>query len=147
MGDALFRSKGCFVCGTENPHGLDLQPEVDGEKVFVRFVPRPEHRGFSSAIHGGIVAALLDEVLGVATGRKTDAKCATAELTVTYRRPVRVGEEVRAEGWYVRRQGEMVIGKGQVIDLEGKVLATARGRFLPLDQARLNRFIVPGQPV
>jgi hypothetical protein len=40
----------------------------------------------------------------------------------------------------------MVIGKGQVIDLEGKVLATARGRFLPLDQARLNRFIVPGQP-
>ncbi|MDB4966090.1 MAG: thioesterase superfamily protein [Myxococcales bacterium] len=141
MGEPLFRARGCFVCGTENPGGLNVGPEREGKKVFVRFTPGETHRGFSKAVHGGITASLLDEVVGVAAGQRTDGKCATVELLVAYKRPLIVGVEVRAEGWYVRRQGKLVLGAGRVIDAAGTVLATARGKFLPLDEKQVSRFV------
>ncbi len=141
MESDIFRSRGCFVCGTDNPGGLNLAPQRDGKKVFVRFTPTKTWLGFSRAVHGGITATLLDEVVGVACGQRTDGKCATVELTVEYKRPVLEGVEVRVEGWYLRRQGKLVIGRGQVLDPAGRVLATARGRFLPLDDSQVRRFV------
>ena len=141
--EAVFRSRSCFVCGTDNPGGLDLAPERDGRKIVVRFTPGDTHRGFSKAVHGGITASLLDEVVGVAAGQRSGEKCATVELTVAYKRPLLVGVEVRAEGWYVRRQGKLVLGAGRIVDGEGRVLATARGKFLPLDGEKLARFVGP----
>src|SRR5439155_18278765 len=87
MSDAVFRSRACFVCGTDNPGGLNLAPQREGNKVVVHFTPGDTHRGFSKAVHGGITASLLDEVVGVAAGQRSGGKCATVELTVTYRRP------------------------------------------------------------
>jgi uncharacterized protein (TIGR00369 family) len=129
------------VCGTDNPGGLNVGPEREGKKVVLRFTPGDTHRGFSKAVHGGITASLLDEVVGVAAGQRTGGKCATIELTVAYKRPLLVGVEVRAEGWYVRRQGKLVLGAGQIVDGRGQVLATARGRFLPLDERQVSRFV------
>jgi uncharacterized protein (TIGR00369 family) len=144
MAEELYRARSCFVCGTDNPGGLNLAPQRDGKKVFVRFTPGDVHRGFSKAVHGGITASLLDEVVGVAAGQAAGGKCATVELTVTYRRPVLVGVEVRAEGWPLRRQGRFMLAKGQVLDPAGKVLATCRGRFLPLDEKQASRFVGDG---
>ena len=137
----VFRSKGYFVCGTDNAGGLRLSPVREGKKIVVRFKPGKTWLGFSRAVHGGITATLLDEVVGIACGQRTDGKCATVELTVEYKRPVLEGVEVRAEGWYVRRQGKLVLGCGRVIDAEGRVLAVGRGRFLPLDEEQVRRFV------
>jgi uncharacterized protein (TIGR00369 family) len=141
MPEPIFRPKSCFVCGTDNPGGLNLPLVREGKKVTLRFVPERQHLGFSRAVHGGITATLLDEVVGVACGERTDGKCATVELTVAYKRPVLQGVEVLAEGWYVRRQGRLVIGAGRLLDPAGRVLATARGRFLVLDASQIARFV------
>ena len=141
VSEAIFRSRGCFVCGTDNPSGLNLGPIKEGRLVTVRFVPRREHLGFSRAVHGGITASLLDEVVGVACGQRTGGKCATAELTVRYRRPLLEGVAVKAEGWYVRRHGKLVLGAGRILDGEGRVLATCRGRFVPLGDEQVKRFV------
>jgi uncharacterized protein (TIGR00369 family) len=139
--EAIFRSRGCFVCGTDNPGGLNLAPMKDGKKVTFTFTPRREHLGFSKAVHGGITASLLDEVVGVACGLSADGKCATVELNVTYKRPVLEGVPVRAEGWYVRKKGRFVFGAGQLLDPDGKVLATARLRCIPLQAEQIKRFV------
>jgi uncharacterized protein (TIGR00369 family) len=136
MGEPVFRSRSCFVCGTDNPRGLGVAPEREGNKVVARFLPGAAHRGLAQAVHGGITASLLDEVVGVAAGQRCGGKCATVELTVGYKRPLLVGVEVRAEGWYVRRHGKLLLGAGRIIDGEGHVLATARGKFLQLDAER-----------
>jgi uncharacterized protein (TIGR00369 family) len=141
MGEPVYRSRACFVCGTDNPGGLGCAPEREGAKVVIRFTPGEAHRGFSKAVHGGITASLLDEVVGVAVGQRSGFKCATVELTVSYRRPLTVGVEVRAEGWYVRKRGRLILGAGRIVDGAGNVLATARGRFLPLDEKQLARFV------
>src|SRR3954447_9215197 len=116
MGEPLFRARGCFVCGTDNPGGLNLGPERDGKKVFVRFIPGDVHRGFSKAVHGGITASLLDEVVGVAAGQAAGGKCATVELTVSYRRPVLVGVEIVAEGWPTQKEGRFMLAEGRITD-------------------------------
>src|SRR5579864_3726600 len=54
----------CFVCGQRNPFGLHLVFRVEGDSVVADFQPREEHQGFPGVIHGGIVAAVLDEALG-----------------------------------------------------------------------------------
>jgi uncharacterized protein (TIGR00369 family) len=140
MGDAVFRSRHCFVCGTENPCGLNLAPERDGDKIVARFTPGQAHLGFSKAVHGGITASLLDELVGVACGIHVNEKCATVELSVTYRRPLLEGAEVRVEGWFVRREGKLAYGAGQVLDPAGKVLATAQARFLILEEHQAKSF-------
>jgi uncharacterized protein (TIGR00369 family) len=139
--EPVYRSRECFVCGTDNPGGLNLAPEREGRKVVLRFTPDKQHLGFSQAVHGGITATLLDEVIGVACGLRADAKCATVALTVTYKRPVLLGRPVRAEGWYVRRSGKLVFGAGRLVDERGQVLATGRGRFLTLSEAHVARFV------
>jgi acyl-coenzyme A thioesterase PaaI-like protein len=145
--EPLHRSRSCFVCGTENERGLHLQPRKDGRKVYVEYTPAEAYRGFSSTIHGGLTAMLLDEVVGHAAGLAVDGKAATVELTITYKAPVRVGSPVRAEGWVAQRRGKVLFGRGRLISLApgpdgkvGKVLAEARGRFLGLDEKLLGRF-------
>src|SRR3989442_13903180 len=54
----------CFVCGQRNPNGLHLVFQLDQNTIVADFQPREEHQGFPGVIHGGIVAAVLDEALG-----------------------------------------------------------------------------------
>jgi uncharacterized protein (TIGR00369 family) len=107
-------------------------------------VPRREHLGFSKAVHGGITASLLDEVIGVACGQKSDGKCATVELTVKYKRPLLEGIEVYAEGWCSGADGKIMLGEGRITDPKGNELATATGRFLPLQPEQIARFVGAG---
>ena len=144
MAEPIFRSRGCFVCGTDNPGGLDLGPQKEGERVTVRFTPKKVHLGFSKAVHGGITASLLDEVIGVACGQKSDGKCATVELTVRYKRPLIEGVEVYAEGWCSGADGKIMLGEGRITDPKGNVLATGTGRFLPLQAEQIQRFVGEG---
>ena len=138
---ALYRTEGCFGCGTNNPGGLGLAPMRDGNRVYARFTPRPEHRGYAKAVHGGITCCLLDELTGLACSQRVDGKCATVEITVQLKRPLLVGVEVLIETRYVRKQGRYLIGAGRIVDPAGKVLATCRGKFLQLDEQQVRRFV------
>ena len=56
-------SRGCFVCGRENPMGLAARwtnhPECGEVRATVEI---PEHfNGYPGTVHGGILSALLDE--------------------------------------------------------------------------------------
>ncbi len=58
-------SRHCFVCGLENPFGLQLRfyESVPGEIVAEYTVPE-QYQGYPGVVHGGIVTAMLDEVTG-----------------------------------------------------------------------------------
>ena len=54
----------CFGCGAANPIGLQLDGfSLDARRVTASFVPRADYHGFSDLLHGGIVAAALDEIM------------------------------------------------------------------------------------
>lgn len=62
----------CLVCGKDNPFSLHAQivehPEQD--EVVCYFTPQEMHQSYPDRVHGGISAAVLDEVIGRAVQMK-----------------------------------------------------------------------------
>ncbi len=86
----------CFACSPDNPIGLKLVFEDEGEVCRTRFVPGVEHQGWTGRIHGGILVTLLDETMAQLLYRRGQT-AVTAELTVRFKRPVPVGRTLVAE--------------------------------------------------
>lgn len=53
----------CFACGTTNPIGLNLNFYREGEYVCSDITLDKNYEGWENMAHGGIVSALLDEVM------------------------------------------------------------------------------------
>lgn len=58
------RSNYCFVCGKDNPKPLHLEFKNIGENtVITEFKLEKEYEGYPDIIHGGILAAILDDAM------------------------------------------------------------------------------------
>jgi acyl-coenzyme A thioesterase PaaI-like protein len=133
----------CLVCGRSNPHGLRLSLHVDPETgvVTTRFVPRPEHIGFEGIVHGGVVATVLDEAMVWAatwTGRRF---CVCGEMSVRFRESVLVGDDLTVTARIDLARSKLITTSGSVTQVDGKVLATATGKYVPLPDDRNRAFI------
>src|SRR5580700_2822973 len=95
-------SNACFGCGGANPRGMRLTFEQDDAAQRIRGIFRvgAEYQGGTGYLHGGIIATLLDEVMGKVT-RFRSVHAVTAELKVEYLKPVSVDEDLVIEGWEV----------------------------------------------
>ena len=117
---------------------LVFEMDESSQRVVGRFRLGPEYQGASGFIHGGIIATLLDEVMSKVS-RFSNVRAVTAELTVEYLLPVRVDEELRAEGFATRREGRQLYHEGEIRDATGNLLARGRGRFVIIDPERYNK--------
>jgi len=129
----------CFGCGESNAQGMHLRFERDGERqrMVGKFQLGPEYQGATGFVHGGIIATVLDEVMSKVS-RFFDVRAVTAELTVEYLKPVRIGEDLTVVGFNARRDGRQLYHEGEIRDAGGTVLARGRGRFVIVD---LDRFV------
>jgi acyl-coenzyme A thioesterase PaaI-like protein len=116
-------SRNCFVCGLENPVGLKLRFHDDGiGEVRCEYSIGAEYQGYPGIAHGGIVAAILDEVVGrVAIIGDPNRFLMTVRMEVTYRQPVPVetpltivGKPVKVGGRLARAVGELRLPDGSV---------------------------------
>jgi acyl-coenzyme A thioesterase PaaI-like protein len=125
----------CFVCGQRNPFGLHLVFRLDQNTIVADFQPREEHQGFPGVIHGGIVAAVLDEALGRTSLLGNNQEWTmTGRLEIRYRRYVPYGPLLRVRATLAEERKRMLQASG-ILTLAGDesvVLAEAHGMFLPL---------------
>ncbi len=125
-------SKPCFVCGEHNPAGLQIRFFVEDDVVKARLNPEEHHCGYPNVVHGGIVAAVLDECMGWAASRSNKRMCFTGEMTVRYLRPVPADRATTACCEVVKPGRRMVTAKGCLVDDDGVEYARSEGRFIPL---------------
>lgn len=129
----LPRTRSCFVCGVANPLGLNLGFARDGDAVTARYRPRPEHAGFKDAVHGGLLATVLDEAMVWAIGVRTGCFTYSAELNVRYRRPVPPGAELVVRGEMTGRpRPRLLLARAELRDAAGTLYAEATGKYMPL---------------
>jgi uncharacterized protein (TIGR00369 family) len=107
----------CFLCGMQNPVGLKLAfyEDPDAEQVRTEFTIPDEYQGYPGIVHGGIVAAILDEIAGRAVMIEggDENLMATLRLTIRYRRPTPTQTPLTAIGQVKRmsRTKARVIGE------------------------------------
>jgi uncharacterized protein (TIGR00369 family) len=124
----------CFACGRENPIGLKLNFEYPRQgECRAGFVPLREHQGWQGVLHGGIIATLLDEALAHALGgpdRGRGSGAVTAEITVSFKKPVPIETRVILSGRVNRQRGRLIEAVSQIENEQGEVLASAMGKLV-----------------
>jgi uncharacterized protein (TIGR00369 family) len=124
----------CFVCGRNNPDGLRLNFEYpEPGRCRAVYIPECRFQGWKDILHGGIVSTLLDEAIMHAWGwreRGAGGTAVTAEITVRFKKPVRIGKPVILEGWILSDAGRMIRGESTLKDETGQVLASAAGKLI-----------------
>ena len=128
----LPNSKPCFVCGEENPAGLKTRFYVEDGIVKAPLKASPHHCGYRDTVHGGVIAALMDEAMGWAAARATGLMYVTGELSVRYLKPARQGLHLVVCAEVVRTSKRLAEAKAVLVDQEGVVYARSTGRFIPL---------------
>ncbi len=120
-------SRKCFVCGLQNPVGLKLAfyEDLEAGQVRVEFTVPDEYQGYPGVVHGGIIAAVLDEVSGraIMMGGSDEDLMATLRLTVRYRRPTPTETRLTAVGWVERMGGIGARVAGEIRLPDGTVTA------------------------
>jgi uncharacterized protein (TIGR00369 family) len=127
----------CFGCGGGNARGMKLTFEQDdtARKIIGRFRLGAEYQGAFGIIHGGVIAVVLDEVMGKVC-RFRGVRAVTAEMNIEYLKPVWVDADLIVEGYEKEMAGRNLHLIGEIKDASGKLLARSRGRFVILGQAQ-----------
>lgn len=135
----------CFICGVKNIGGVHVSfyEGIDAQgrpEVIARFTGRDHHQGYPGRMHGGVITGILDETIGrtisIGEGERTLHWGVTAELGVTFLRPVPLDVELTAHARIIERNRRGFTGSGEILLPDGQVAAMASGRFvqLTLDQ-------------
>ena len=118
----------CLVCGAENPGGLRLNFAVQPDRsVHAVFEGGASFQGYPDAMHGGLIATLLDSAMTNCLF-SSGVVAVTARLNVRYVEPGRwhLPCAVRAK---VDRSSRGVHYLSAEVRQEGRVIARATGTF------------------
>ena len=119
----------CWGCGSA-PAGIRLPcPAGEGLTEYEAWFSFDErHQGGPGLVHGGLVAAALDEACGLlATWYRFPT--VTARIFVRYRRPVHINTELLVRAELTSERGRRLRVAAQIGD-GNEVLAEARAAFL-----------------
>lgn len=119
----------CFGCGHENPAGLHLRFRVENGTVVATFQARPEHQGFGGLVQGGVLSAVLDELMAHALWAE-GVFAVTGRLEVYFRKPVPIHTPVRAEGEVIGRRPRVYETRGRLLLPDGTLAVEGTGTFI-----------------
>lgn len=127
---------GCFGCGPTNERGLHLEFSREGDEIFAELSVSADYAGYQDFVHGGIVAAILDEAQGWAIVNVARSYAVTQSLNITYRRPVGVGKPLRARARVLEQDGKRLSLESRLEDDRGRLLASAVGQWVSVRRER-----------
>lgn len=120
---------GCFACGQENPIGLRLRFTADGDTVRAEFTPGTHYQGYDGVVHGGIVAAALDDAMAQLFHMKGQESL-TARLEIRFRQEAPVGRPLVVTAWLTGERAKLFTAEAALSLPDGTRLADAKGTFV-----------------
>lgn len=119
----------CFICGKENPIGLKLEFREENKQYITEFTPGEEHQGYPGIIHGGITAAILDEV-STRYILSRGILAFTGEINIRYRKRIPVGVPVIFKSWVTKEKGRIYFVEAEAILPDGTVAAQSAAKVM-----------------
>ena len=134
-------SKMCIICGMDNEYGLRAPfYNMEDGSVMTIFKYREQHQSYPGRVHGGLIAAMLDEMGLRALWAKElseDSFGVTMSLETKYRKPVPYDTELLGRGIITKTLGNFFVAECKIIDLSGNVLANADVKYIRLDTEKI----------
>lgn len=123
-----------MICGLDNAFGLKASfYDMEDGSVCALFSFLPEHQSYPTRTHGGMITALLDEVMGRALwGTEPDVYACTTTLNVAFRKAVPYGVPLKARGVVTYNSALFYSAKGYIYDESGNLLAEATAKYMKL---------------
>jgi len=121
----------CIVSGRANPMGVAAEIRRDGDDAVLLSTLGDAFEGAPGRAHGGMVAALFDEVMGFVLSI-TCTPAFTGRLTVTYRAPVPIGLPLEFRARLSGRDGRKLLMAGEARHGD-TVVAEAEALFVAVD--------------
>lgn len=135
-GDRVSHFDECFVSGSWNPMGPAIEVHRDGDEIVAEVVLGAAFEGAPGRAHGGIVAAIFDDVMGyVLTLERQPAF--TGEMSIRYEAATPMGSLLEFRARMVERAGRKLVVTSEAIDRDGKRVASAHATFIAVDLERI----------
>jgi uncharacterized protein (TIGR00369 family) len=99
--------------------------------VRAEFIPQPDHQGYDGIVHGGILAAVLDDAMANCLGLRGIAVM-TAKIALRYREPVQVGSRLLVYSRLVQERKKIATLEGWITTAAGTRVVEATGTFFKL---------------
>jgi acyl-coenzyme A thioesterase PaaI-like protein len=118
------------VVGALNPLAPPIAFDFDAEagEMHAEHVFDAPYNGPPTAVHGGVIALVFDELLG-STGVMNQCGGFTGTLSIRYRSITPLHQPIRMRGWVDRREGRKVFIAGTMHDGD-TLCAEAEGIFI-----------------
>jgi len=127
------------LMGRANPLAPPLRLQLSDDRVVGTAVFDSAYEGPPGCVHGGLVAAAFDELLGLVQMHAGQPGM-TARLVINYRSPTPLHEELRLEGRVVRVEGRKTFCTGE-IHAGDRLCAEAEALFVALDPGRFAEMV------
>jgi acyl-coenzyme A thioesterase PaaI-like protein len=129
-----------FIHGLRNPTGLHLQYHLEGDRVVTSWTPTADHAGFPGLVHGGLIAAVLDDVMGRCSVLQL-RWVVTGRMETRFREGAPIGAPLRITGWSTRFTRSVMRAEASMTLETGAVVAEATGTYLPVPRQMLARMV------
>ena len=116
------------MAGWSNPIAPPINSWVEGETAHATCTCGWAYEGPPGSVHGGFVAAIFDQFLGMAQ-LLGDQPGMTAYLHVNYHRRTPLNTELRLKGWYTKVEERKNYIRGEMY-ADGEMTASAEGLFV-----------------
>jgi len=123
-----------IVSGGANPMGLGAWLWRDGDQAVMEANLGKAFEGAPQRAHGGIVAALIDETMGLVLAIH-EALAFTVQLDITYLAPTPINETIYARAWLERKEGRKMFMRAEVTSGTATI-AEASSLFIEVDPTK-----------
>jgi acyl-coenzyme A thioesterase PaaI-like protein len=122
------------ISGLGNPMGMEATQSMGDGEAYLDVTLGEAFEGAPGRAHGGVVAALFDDLLGMALSI-AGGPAFTGSLTVTYRAPTPIGQAIKGRARLTERNGRKLTVTGELYCGE-TLLAEASGLFIAVDTTK-----------
>jgi acyl-coenzyme A thioesterase PaaI-like protein len=127
------------LSGEMNPIAPPVTYEYGDMSITARVRFHEGYQGPPACVHGGMVAALLDDALG-RTRHLTGRNCVTGSLDITYRRPTPLNSDLTVEARIDEIHDRKFLVTGEILH-DGEITASAKAVFVFLNDEKFNALV------
>lgn len=114
----------------QSPYGFGVRFAVqEDHSIMAKMTFDRNKEGGYQIVHGGAVAAVLDEAMGVAAFERGHPGY-TVTMTYDYKRHIPINAEVTIRAWIDRIEGRKIFAKCEALLEDGKLAVSGHGIFI-----------------